>query len=177
MPALEPYLGEISIVSFNFAPRGWALCNGQLIAIQQNPALFSILGTTYGGDGIRTFGLPDFQGRTPIHTNTTLTLGWSGGEENHTLTTNEIPQHLHTVTLGEVKAKTGVTANLTTPENNYFADNPAEAKRFTAVGDTVMNTITPTLGVSGSTLQHSNLQPYLVLNFTICLQGIFPSRN
>jgi len=174
----DPYLGEISIVSFNFAPKGWFLCNGQLLAINNYQALFSLIGTTYGGNGVTTFALPNFQGKTPIHWGNGFAYGQYGGEENHTLNITEIPTHLHTVSPGEIKAKTGVTANQTAPENNYFANNAAETKRFTTLADSTMNTITSSATtVAGSNQAHSNLQPYLVLNFIICYQGIFPSRN
>lgn len=178
MPADGQYLGEISIVSFNFAPKGWAQCNGQLLAIQQNQALFSILGTTYGGNGVTTFALPDFRGRVPIHWGNNFTLGQRAGEENHTLTISEMPQHVHPVTPGEVKPRTGTVADQKAPENNYFAENTAETKRFTAAPDTVMGNITPlTTAINGSNQAHNNLQPYTVLNFIVALQGIFPSRN
>ncbi|KIA96129.1 hypothetical protein OC25_03255 [Pedobacter kyungheensis] len=178
MPADDQYLGEVSIVSFNFAPRGWAMCNGQLLPIQQNQALFSILGTTYGGNGVTTFALPDFRGKVPMHWGNNIVLGQTGGAATHTLTTAEMPQHAHLVTPGEVKAKTGTVANQTAPENNYFAENTAETKRFTNVPDTSMGNIAPiTTAVIGGSQPHTNMQPYTVLNFIIALQGIFPSRN
>lgn len=174
----ESYLGEISIVSFNFAPKGWALCNGQLLSINQNQALFSVLGTTYGGNGVTTFALPDFKGRVPLHWGNNFVHGQIGGTASHTLNASEMPQHIHTVTPGEVKAKTGTVANQTTPEGNYFAENTAETKRFTNLPDTVMGNVAPiTTATIGGNQPHTNLQPYTVLNFIIALQGIFPSRN
>lgn len=178
MPADDQYLGEISIVSFNFAPRGWATCNGQFLPINQNQALFSILGTTYGGNGITTFALPDFRGRIPLHSGNNITLGEKAGTESHTLTISELGQHVHGVVPGEVKAKTGTVANQKTPENNYFATNASETKRFTNLPDTSMGNIAPiTTGSIGGGQAHTNMQPYTVLNFIIALQGIFPSRN
>ena len=174
----DAYIGEISIVSFNFAPRGWAMCNGQFLPINQNQALFAILGTTYGGNGATTFALPDFRGKVPVHWGSNMALGQTAGEENHTITINELPQHSHAVTSGEVKAKTGTVANKTTPEGNYFAENTAETKRFTNLPDTSMGNIAPiTIASIGGNQAHTNMQPFTVLNFIILLQGIFPSRN
>jgi len=174
----DAYLGEISLVSFNFAPKGWALCNGQFLSIAQNQALFSILGTTYGGNGVTTFALPDFRGKVPVHLGNSVSLGQIGGEENHTITISELPQHVHSVTPGEVKAKTGAVANRTTPEGNYFAENTAETKRFTNLPDTSMGNVAPiTTAAIGGSQAHTNMQPYTVINFIIALQGIFPSRN
>lgn len=174
----QPHLGEISIVAFNFAPKNWALCNGQFLPIQQNAALFSLLGTAYGGNGTTTFALPDFRGRSPIHTGGSYVLGEAGGEFNHSLTIQEIPSHLHTIdSTGVIKAKTGTTANSTSPINNYFANNSAEAKRFTPVADTTMGSVSGSIASSGGNQPHENMQPYLALNFVIALAGIFPSRN
>src|SRR5882757_9939740 len=111
----EPFLSEIKIVSFNFAPKGWALCNGQLLPINQNPALFSLLGVTYGGDGRTTFGLPNLQGRAPTSIGSGLTLGERGGEQNHTLTISELPTHLHSVNVSSVSTNGGFN-----PADNYF---------------------------------------------------------
>lgn len=179
MPADDMYLGEISIVAFNFAPKNWAHCNGQLLSISQNQALFAILGTTYGGNGVATFALPDFRGRAPVNWGNSVVLGQTGGEENHTLLFNEMPQHVHTISNVVVKAKTAsVVANANDPVGNYFAENTAETKRFTALPDTLMGTVQPVSTVAeGGSLPHSNMQPYVVLNFIIALSGIFPSRN
>ncbi|ATP57435.1 phage tail protein [Pedobacter ginsengisoli] len=174
---VNQYLGEISIVAFNFSPRGWAFCNGQLLSLQQNQALFSILGTTYGGNGVTTFALPDFRGRAPFHTGTDFSLGQVAGEFTSVLTTQQIPAHLHQVSNGNIKAKTGTTANKTSPVNNYFASNSVETKRFTAIADTTMGTVSASIANSGGNQPHENMQPYLALNFVIALVGVFPSRN
>jgi microcystin-dependent protein len=161
-----PYLGEIRIVSFNFAPKGWALCNGQLLPINQNQALFSILGTTYGGNGQTTFALPNFQGRAPAHFGNGFTLGQSAGEENHTLIISEMPTHTHLVSASSAAPDAGSMAN-----NSWAANSGAYDSNVT----TVMNPAS--IGNQGGSQPHSNMQPYLVLNFVIALQGIFPSRN
>lgn len=175
----QPFLGEICIFGFAFPPRDFALCNGQLLSIAQNQALFSLLGTFYGGDGITTFSLPDFRGRTPVHIGNGFTIGQLGGADTHSLTPNEMPTHNHIVfDSAQVKAKAGAVANQTSPVNNYFATNAAETKRFTAAPDTTMGTISGLKTISnGSSVPHENMQPYLVLNFSIGLRGIFPSRN
>ena len=161
-----PYIGEIRIVSFNFAPKGWALCNGQLLAINQNQALFSILGTTYGGNGVQTFALPNFQGRAPVHFGNVFVPGQIAGEENHTVIITEMPTHNHLVSASSATADAGSMAN------NSWAANPG------AYGSSVTTTMNPaSIGNAGGNQPHSNMQPYLVLNFIIALQGIFPSRN
>lgn len=179
MPAVDQYIAEISIVAFNFAPRNWMQCNGQMLNISQNQALFSILGTTYGGNGVTTFALPDFRGRAPVNWGNTFSHGQRGGEENHVLLSNEMPQHSHTVSNVVAKAKTAsVDANTNNPVGNYFAENTAETKRFTALPDTLMGTVQSVSTVAeGGSQPHSNMQPYVVLNFIIATQGIFPSRN
>ncbi|WGQ11285.1 tail fiber protein [Pedobacter gandavensis] len=184
MPS-EPILGEVSLVAFNFAPRGWATCNGQLVSLNQNTALFAILGTTYGGDGTRTFGLPNFQDKIPVHFDTAASdnydysLGASGGMQTVNLTINHLPAHNHTVmNNGQVQAKTGTNANLTSPVNGYFASNTAENQRFTASPDIVMGTINPiSTNNSGGNQAHENMQPFQTVNFIIALEGIFPTRN
>ncbi|MEO8164154.1 MAG: tail fiber protein [Betaproteobacteria bacterium] len=168
----EPYIAEIRMNAFNFAPSGWAMCNGQLLPIAQNSALFSILGTTFGGNGVQTFALPDLRGRAPIHWGSgpqgNVNLGQSGGEENHTLTTAEMASHTH-----QAQANSG-GANVPTPVNNVWCAESQSA--YTPNGpDGVMN---PTsIGNNGGSQPHSNLEPYLVVTFCIALQGIFPSRN
>lgn len=163
----EPFLSEIRIMSFNFAPRGWALCNGQLLPINQNQALFSLLGTTFGGDGRVNFGLPDLQGRSPIHVGSGHTLGERGGEQAHTLSIAEIPTHVHTLNA------TSETADTVVPTGNLLGDsNPnqiysAPANFIALVPSTVSNV--------GGSQAHLNMQPFLTLNFSIALQGIFPS--
>jgi microcystin-dependent protein len=160
-----PYLGEIRIVSFTFAPKGWAMCNGQLLAINQNQALFSILGTTYGGNGQTTFALPDFRSRTPLHTGAGFSLGAAGGQESHSLSLSEIAAHTHPVSASSAAADAGSPAN---------ASWPASAGAYDPSSDTSM---TPaSISSAGGSQPHNNMQPYLVVNFVIALQGIFPAR-
>lgn len=162
----EPFLSEIRVMSFVFAPKGWALCNGQLLPINQNQALFSLLGTTYGGDGRVNFALPDLRGRTPIHMGWYLTLGERGGEQAHTLTTTETG-HEH------VASATAAGANSTDPAGNVFAASPAAT-----FGDSADTPMLPSqLGNAGGSQAHLNMQPFLALNFCIALQGIFPSQT
>jgi microcystin-dependent protein len=161
-----PYLAEIRIFSFNFAPKGWAFCNGQLLPINQNQALFALLGTTYGGNGIQTFALPNLQGNVPIHAGNGFVLGQTGGEFSHTLTTNEMPAHTH------VPVGSSTPANLGVPTGNLWATGNAA---YNPTPNTNMNPagILPV----GSGQPHENRTPFLVLNFCIALQGIFPSQN
>src|SRR5690349_9759218 len=165
----EPFLSEIRMMSFGFAPRGWALCNGQLLPINQNQALFSILGTTYGGDGRVNFALPDFRGRVPIHVGNGFTEGEKGGEEFHTVTMNEMPAHNHFPNASNLVDNTNTNA----PGGNFPANDPVNAYRTTA------NTTFNPLAITnfGGSQPHENRQPFLVLNFIIALQGIFPSQN
>jgi microcystin-dependent protein len=163
----EPFLSEIRIVSFTFAPKGWALCDGQLMPINQNQALFSLLGTTYGGDGRVNFGLPNLQGRTPIHMGNGHTLGERAGEQAHTLAIVELPAHTH-------------AANATTSN----ANQPAPGNAVLAAANNVYGPasgLTPlspsSISIVGGSQPHQNMQPYLTLNFCIALQGIFPSQN
>lgn len=163
-----PYIGEIRVVSFGFAPKGWALCNGQLLPINQNTALFSILGTTYGGDGISTFALPNLQGRVPIHfDDINFYLGQNGGEVSHILTTLEMPAHSHVPT---ASPNNGDSVG---PSGNSWA-NGGQAT-YAASPNVAMSpqAIGPNLGGQ----PHENRSPYLTLNFVIALTGIFPSRN
>ena len=167
----EPYLGEIKIVAFNFPPKGWSFCNGQLMAINQNQALFSILGTTYGGDGRVTFGLPNFQGRAPIHPGGAVgsTLGQVGGQSSHTLIPSEMPAHTHT--LG---ADDAALATLASPSAASFGSltEPIYGSPSN------LTTLAPaSIANVGGSQPHVNMQPYLVLNFIIALAGVFPSRN
>ncbi|HWN10691.1 MAG TPA: tail fiber protein [Pyrinomonadaceae bacterium] len=166
----EPFLSEIRIMSFNFAPKGWAQCNGQLMPINQNQALFSLLGTTYGGDGRVNFGLPDLRGSVPIHEGQGFTLGQKGGEQAHTITMSEMPAHTHV----ENATNTDVAANRTAiPSNNFLG--PVN-NLYAANGN--MTTLNPqTVGNVGGSQAHLNMQPFLVLTFCIALQGIFPSPN
>ena len=165
-----PFLGEIKIISWNFAPKGWAFCNGQFLPINQNQALFSILGTTYGGNGQTTFALPDLRGRVPIYTGPNFNaLGEKGGQEFHTLIQTEMPQHIHFAQLTTQNATTG------TPTNNMLAGVPSFAYRTNISNLTTLQPATVTL--TGGSQPHENRQPFLVLNFIIALQGVFPSRN
>jgi microcystin-dependent protein len=165
----EPFLSEMRIFSFGFAPKGWALCNGQLLPINQNQALFSLLGTTYGGDGRVNFRLPDLQGRTPIHVGDGHTLGERGGEQAHTISIAEMPQHTHSV-----QAATG-DGTQTVPAGAFLA-KAAPANPYSAPTNLVaMNP--PTVVNVGGSQAHLNMQPFLTLNFSIALQGIFPSPN
>ncbi len=163
----EPFLSEIRIMSFVFAPKGWALCNGQLLPINQNQALFSLLGTTFGGDGRVNFALPDLRGRTPIHVGSGHTLGERGGEQAHTLSIAELPTHTHVLNgnsnPADVNNPTG--AYLSTVNNGYTAPS-----NLAALGPTALANI-------GGSQAHLNMQPFLTLSFCIALQGIFPSPN
>ena len=169
-----PFLAEIKIISWNFAPKGWAFCNGQFLPINQNQALFSLLGTMYGGNGQTTFALPDFRGRAPIHQGQGFQVGQSGGQEFHTVTMNEMPQHFHPVNASSQQAN---QATLVTPPNN--TPNLFAAVTGTQYGAAAsLTTLTPdTITSVGGSQPHENRQPFLVLNFIIALQGIFPSRN
>jgi microcystin-dependent protein len=164
----EPFLAELRIVSFNFAPRGWALCNGQLLPINQNQALFSLLGTTFGGDGRVNFALPDLRGRVPIHVGDGHTLGERGGEQAHTLTVAELPQHAHTIPVSPLPAQLG------DPAGAVFAASLGEARFASAAGATMAPDMVSTVGGSQA---HLNMQPFLTVNVVIALQGIFPSPN
>lgn len=164
----EPFLAEVKICSFAFAPRGWALCNGQLLPINQNQALFSLLGTTYGGNGQTTFALPDLRGRTAIHFGAGVSLGEAGGAEAVTLNESELPAHSH-------MRATSNQATSATPVGNVLANAPRRGVGvFAEPASPVV--MTPAQPVGGGQ-PHDNRQPSLVLNFVIALQGIFPSRN
>ena len=161
----SPFLSEIRIVAFDFVPQGWAFCNGQLLPINQNQALFALLGTTYGGNGQTTFALPDLRGKTPLHSDDLgFLLGQSGGEQSHTLTINELATHGHRA-LGA-----GTGGNQVSPANNYWADWGKSVYAATASALMAQGTVGPI----GGGQSHENMSPYLVLNFIIALQGIFP---
>lgn len=161
----EPFLSEIRMMSFVFPPKGWALCNGQLLPINQNQALFSLLGTTFGGDGRVNFALPDLRGRTPIHAGGGHTLGERGGEQAHTLSIAEIPTHTHTLVASQANASTPLPAdNFFGTSNNMYA---AATNQTALRADTISNV--------GGSQAHLNMQPFLTLSFCIALQGIFPS--
>jgi microcystin-dependent protein len=163
----EPFLGEIRLFTFGFPPKGWALCDGQLLPINQNQALFSLLGTTYGGDGRVNFGLPDLQGRVPIHMGSGHTLGERGGEQTHTLSRSEMPTHVHAL-----KATNNNSA-VNNPTNNFVG---AVNNMFTPSANPVAFDPTSVTNVGGSQT-HINMEPFLVLNLSIALQGIFPSQT
>jgi microcystin-dependent protein len=163
-----PYISEIRLFTFNFAPKGWAFCNGQLLPINQNQALFSLLGTTYGGDGRVNFALPNLQGRVPMHLGNGLTLGQAGGETAHTLLAAELPTHMHFVN-GSPNAATGVN-----PTGTYLASSPGNVYAPPPGNTSLMPATVSSVGASQA---HDNMSPYLVLNFCIALQGIYPSQN
>ena len=163
----EPFLSEIRIMSFGFAPKGWALCDGQLLPINQNQALFSLLGTTYGGDGRVNFGLPNLQGRAPMHFGQGHTIGERGGEQDHTLSISETPNHAHAALASSASSTVAASVNALLAAANNVYGPPAN-----------LTSIQPaTLTNTGGSQAHLNMQPFLVLNFCIALQGIFPSQN
>jgi len=164
----DNFVGEIRIVPFNFAPAGWAMCNGQIIPISQNTALFSLLGTFYGGNGTTNFALPNLQGSAPVMMGSQIVIGQSGGVETVTLTADEIPAHTHTP-----NASSGA-ASETSPAGNLWAQGTAAAFS-TGAPNSVMNAAS--IVEAGTGQAHNNLQPYLVLNFIIALQGVFPPRS
>jgi microcystin-dependent protein len=163
----EPFLSEIRIMSFAFAPQGWALCNGQLLPINQNQALFSLLGTTFGGDGQVNFALPDLRARVPIHVGSGHTLGERGGEQAHTLSIAELPAHTHQAMASPTNANGAApgAAVLAAASNAYRAADNLVALNGTSVANV------------GGSQAHLNMQPFLTLSFCIALQGIFPSPN
>lgn len=163
----EPFLSEIRIMSFGFAPQGWAMCNGQLLPINQNQALFSLLGTTFGGDGRVNFALPDLRGRTPIHVGSGHTLGERGGEQAHTLSIAELPTHTHLA-----MAQPAVGTQL--PAANALL---AQASNVYRTADNLISLNPATIANAGGSQAHLNMQPFLTLTFAIALQGIFPSPN
>jgi microcystin-dependent protein len=170
----EPFLGEIRMFGFQFAPTGWAMCNGQLLPISQNTALFSLLGTTYGGNGTSTFALPNLQSSVAIHQGqgvglSPYVIGQNGGTENVTLTQGQMPLHGHTV-----NASGSPGAN-TRPAGGVLARATTDVYAAAPDGSTTMNP--GTIGNAGGSQPHTNIQPYLVISFCIALQGIFPSRN
>jgi microcystin-dependent protein len=163
----EPFLAEVRIVGFNFAPRGWAFCDGQILPINQNQSLYSLLGTTYGGDGRTSFALPDLRGRTPIHVGEGHGLGQKSGEETHTLSANEMPQHGHTAMASGNDAGGRDPAGMVLGRALNLYAGPANLTGIRA----------GTIASTGGSQAHENEQPSLVLNFCIALQGLFPSRN
>ena len=165
----DPFVAEIRIFPFNFAPKGWAWCDGQLLPLSQNTALFSLLGTTFGGDGLTTFALPDLRGRTPIHVGSGHTLGERGGEQAHTLSIAELPTHTHALTASHDNATTSIPAN-----NVVMAQASIDMYR----SPTSLVAMEPaSVANTGGSQAHLNMQPYLTLSFCIALQGIFPSAT
>ena len=167
----EPFLAEIRIVGFNFAPRNWAFCDGQILPINQNQSLYSLLGTTYGGDGRTSFALPDLRGRVPIHkgssNGTSHNLGTKGGEEANMLATAEMPQHTHNI------QASADPSDIQDPTNNVLA----ESGQIYSDSSNLVDMVSGTVANSGGGQAHENMQPYLALKFCIALQGLFPSRN
>jgi microcystin-dependent protein len=161
-----PFLGQLMAVSFGFAPKGWALCNGQLLPINQDQALFALLGTMYGGDGRVNFALPNLQGRVPISTGNGHTQGEIGGEEVHTVTQQEMPQHVHLFNA------TSAAGTSPTPAGNVLASGP---QYISGPGSSAL--VGGFMSSVGGSQPHTNLQPYLVINWCIALQGIFPTQN
>jgi microcystin-dependent protein len=167
----EPFLGEIRMFAGNFAPVGWALCDGQILPIIQSVALFSILGTQYGGDGVTTFALPNLQGRVAVHEGNGFVIGQTGGEQAVTLTASQMPAHNHAAQCVNAKA------TKPNPVGNVWAQDAAgtTAEYSSAAPNAAMGGAA--IGVAGGGQPHDNMQPYLVVTFIIALQGIFPSRN
>jgi microcystin-dependent protein len=165
----EPFLAEVRMMSFGFPPQGWASCTGQLLPINQNQALFSLLGTTFGGDGRVNFGLPDLQGRTPMHMGNSHTLGERGGEQAHTLSISEIPTHVHSASASNNPGTDVIPAN-------DLLGNSAPNSVFGPVQDLVALRAGTVANVGGSQA-HLNMQPFLTINFCIALSGIFPSQT
>lgn len=169
----DPFLGQIGLFSFTFPPKGWAFCNGQILSIAQNQALFSLLGTTYGGDGITTFALPNLQGRTPISAGqgpglSPYALGQTGGETAHVLTTAEIAAHTHGAATASDTTQLSPQAHYWAPNADFNATYSTTTSGTLAVG---------AVGLAGNNQPHENMQPYLALNFCIALVGVYPSRN
>lgn len=166
----EPFLGEIRMMSFGFPPKGWALCNGQLLPINQNQGLFSLFGTMYGGDGRTTFGLPNLRGSVPVHMGQGLTQGEKAGQSSHTLTLQEMPQHLHFAMGATAAANTNVAG----PTNGLLGTT---GSNLYAEPQSLLGCRPEQIQPYGGSQAHTNMMPYLVINFCVALQGIFPSQN
>lgn len=162
----EPFLGEIRSFAFPVVPRGWALCNGQLLQISQNQALFTILGATYGGDGRTTFALPNLMGRAAVHPGSTVKLGEMGGEESHTLTLAEMPSHTHNA------MASGDADSSVSPQNNVWGSS---TNSYSGQAGAAMNA--QSVATSGGSQPHSNMQPFIAVNFCIALTGIYPEHS
>jgi microcystin-dependent protein len=166
----QPFMAEIRMMSFNFAPKGWALCNGQILPINQNQALFSLLGTTFGGNGQTTFGLPNLQGRVPMHMGSGHNLGEIAGEQAHTLTMSEMTQHFHVFLPSSAAATTNTpttSLGLAASAGSFLYGPPSNLVTMNALA----------VSLVGGNQAHQNMQPYLTISFCIALQGIFPSQN
>lgn len=167
----EPFIGEIRLMSFGFAPQGWALCNGQLLPINQNQALFSLMGTTYGGNGQVNFALPDFRGRVPIHVGNGHTAGEQAGQQVHTITVAEMPTHMHS-------ANASVNPTTTaSPSNATALAQSAGANLYGAASSNLVAMSPGMISNVGGSQAHLNMQPFLTISFCVALQGIFPSRT
>src|SRR5882672_3084086 len=168
-----PFMGEIKIISWNFSPKGWAYCNGQFLPINQNQALFSLLGTMYGGNGQTTFALPDLRGRTPFHMSGSFTEGQAGGSEFVTLNIQQLPTHTHSLTGNNAVVGAANNSTVATPTGNFFANS---GKNVFATGNPNAAMAPGTVTNVGGSQPHENRSPFLVLNFCIALVGAFPSR-
>ena len=169
----EPFLGEVKLMGFDFPPRGWSLCGGQLLPINQNQSLYSLLGTTFGGDGRTTFALPDLRDRTPIHVGNGHTLGQRGGEQTHILSVAEIPSHTHQLNA------TNDSSDQAAPTDALLATTGASVGTIYSGNPLSLNTSLNAAAIAnaGGGQAHQNMQPYLVISFCIALQGLYPSRN
>lgn len=166
----EPYLSEIRMFGFNFAPRGWALCSGQILPINQNQSLYSLLGTIYGGDGRTSFALPDLRGRSPRETGDTGPIGQKSGVETVAISASTMPAHTHGVLVN-------AATNTSDPTNNYLGTGTTDTSFRPQAGSNLVGMTADTVSSVGGSQAHSNMQPYQALNFCIALQGVFPSRN